>query len=188
MVAFAFCLVRRIRRGRQRGPSLSSTTNPTHLEDSLNGRSAALPVFNLGTIAVATNNFSPDNRLGQGGFGPVYKVTCLAFAVNGKEIAVKRLSKSSGQGIEEFKNEVTLIAKLQHRNLVRILGCCIQQDEKMLVYEYLPNKSLDCCIFDESKRSPLDWESQLEIVSGIDRGIVYLHQDSRLRIIHRDLK
>ncbi|MBA0836732.1 hypothetical protein Goarm_008927, partial [Gossypium armourianum] len=150
----------------------------------LNGRSAALPVFNLGTIAVATNNFSPDNRLGQGGFGPVYKVTCLAFAVNGKEIAVKSLSKSSGQGIEEFKNEVTLIAKLQHRNLVRILGCCIQRDEKMLVYEYLPNKSLDY----ESKRSLLDWESQLEIVSGIDRGIVYLHQDSRLRIIHRDLK
>ncbi|KAK8297311.1 hypothetical protein V6Z12_D05G180600 [Gossypium hirsutum] len=85
MVAFAFCLVRRIRRGRQRGPSLSSTTNPTHLEDSLNGTSAALPVFNLGTTAVATNNFSPDNRLGQGGFGPVYK-----GILNGKEIAVKR--------------------------------------------------------------------------------------------------
>ncbi|MBA0658900.1 hypothetical protein Goklo_011076 [Gossypium klotzschianum] len=114
MVAFAFCLVRRIRRGRQRGPSLSSTTNPTHLEDSLNGTTDALPVFNLGTIAIATNNFSPDNRLGQGGFGLVYKGT-----LNGKEIAVKRLSKSSGQGIEEFKNEVTLIAKLQHRNLVR---------------------------------------------------------------------
>ncbi|KAA3489068.1 G-type lectin S-receptor-like serine/threonine-protein kinase [Gossypium australe] len=113
MVAFAFCLVRRVRRGRQRGPSRSSTTNPTHLEDSLNGTSAALPVFNLGTIAVATNNFSPDNRLGQGGFGPVYKGT-----LNGKERAVERLSKSSGQGIEEFKNEVTLIAKLQHRNLL----------------------------------------------------------------------
>ncbi|KAK5831450.1 hypothetical protein PVK06_015248 [Gossypium arboreum] len=169
--------------GKKGGPSLSFTTSPSCFEDDLNGRNAELPVFNFGTIAASTNNFSSDNRLGQGGFGPVYKGT-----LNGKEIAVKRLSKSSGQGIEEFKNEVTLIAKLQHRNLVRILGCCIQQDEKMLVYEYLPNKSLDCFIFDESKRSLLDWESRLEIISGIARGIVYLHQDSRLRIIHRDLK
>ncbi|KAK8353760.1 hypothetical protein V6Z12_A05G179500 [Gossypium hirsutum] len=205
IVSFAFFLVRRRRRGNQipeiwntynhviatntidqgkkGGPSLSFTTSPSCFEDDLNGRNAELPVFNFGTIAASTNNFSSDNRLGQGGFGPVYKGT-----LNGKEIAVKRLSKSSGQGIEEFKNEVTLIAKLQHRNLVRILGCCIQQDEKMLVYEYLPNKSLDCFIFDESKRSLLDWESRLEIISGIARGIVYLHQDSRLRIIHRDLK
>ncbi|XVE87887.1 hypothetical protein DITRI_Ditri19aG0024700 [Diplodiscus trichospermus] len=124
-----------------------------------------------------------DNRLGQGGFGPVYK-----GMLNGKEIAVKRLSKSSGQGMDEFKNEVTLIAKLQHRNLVRILGCCIEKEEKMLVYEYMPNKSLDCFIFDERKRSLLDWGRRFEILYGIARAMVYLHQDSRLRIIHRDLK
>ncbi|XVF27762.1 hypothetical protein REPUB_Repub14bG0136700 [Reevesia pubescens] len=183
MFAFSYFSIRRIRRGRYRRAPLSFTTSPTRFEDSLNERNAELPLLNLGTIATATNNFSSDNRLGQGGFGPVYKGT-----LNGKEIAVKRLSKSSRQGIEEFKNEVTLIAKLQHRNLVRILGYCIEKEEKMLVYEYLPNKSLDSFIFDERKRSVLDWGSRFEIVCGIARGIVYLHQDSRLRIIHRDLK
>ncbi|XP_022716033.1 G-type lectin S-receptor-like serine/threonine-protein kinase At1g11410 isoform X1 [Durio zibethinus] len=169
--------------GRKRRPPLSFTASPTHLEDPLNGKNAELPLFNLGTIAAATNNFSSDNKLGQGGFGPVYK-----GILSGKETAVKRLSKSSGQGIEEFKNEVTLIAKLQHRNLVRILGCCIEKEEKMLIYEYLPNKSLDSFIFDERKRSLLDWGTRFKIFCGIARGIVYLHQDSRLRIIHRDLK
>ncbi|MFS7989632.1 putative protein kinase RLK-Pelle-DLSV family [Helianthus anomalus] len=81
--------------------------------------------------------------LGEGGFGSVYKGKLL----NGKEIAVKRLSQSSGQGMQEFKNEVTLIAKLQHRNLVRLLGYCFHKKEKMLVYEYLPNKGLDSFIF-----------------------------------------
>ncbi|KAL4366794.1 hypothetical protein GQ457_05G029970 [Hibiscus cannabinus] len=98
-----------------------------------------LPYFDLSTIAAATNNFSSDNKLGQGGFGPVYKCVLL----NGKEIAVKRLSKNSGQGVQEFKNEIVLIAKLQHRNLVRMLGYCIEGEEKMLIYEFLPNKSLD---------------------------------------------
>ncbi|KAK8489525.1 hypothetical protein V6N11_066313 [Hibiscus sabdariffa] len=90
----------------------------------------------------------------EGGFGPVYKGVLL----NGKEIAVKRLSKHSGQGVQEFKNEIVLIAKLQHRNLVRMLGCCVEGEEKMLIYEFLPNRSLDSIIFDESKRSLLDWK------------------------------
>ncbi|XVE81311.1 hypothetical protein DITRI_Ditri15bG0053600 [Diplodiscus trichospermus] len=183
VVAFLRCFLRRKRRGRKRRVALSFPTSPTQLEDPLNGKNRELPLFNLATIVAATNSFSSDNRLGQGGFGPVYMGT-----LNGKEIAVKRLSKSSGQGMEEFKNEVTLIAKLQHRNLVRILGCCIEKEEKMLIYEYMPNKSLDSFIFDKRKRSLLDWAMRFEILYGIARGIVYLHQDSRLRIIHRDLK
>ncbi|XP_058730928.1 G-type lectin S-receptor-like serine/threonine-protein kinase RKS1 isoform X2 [Vicia villosa] len=143
-----------------------------------------LPFFSFRTITTATRNFSHENKLGQGGFGSVYK-GCL---VNGQEIAVKRLSKDSGQGKKEFKNEVTLLVKLQHRNLVRLLGCCFEKEERMLIYEYLPNKSLDFFIFDQTQRSSLDWGKRFEIICGIARGVLYLHQDSRLKIIHRDLK
>ncbi|KAF8409423.1 hypothetical protein HHK36_005499 [Tetracentron sinense] len=140
--------------------------------------------FDLVTIAAATNNFSYARKIGEGGFGPVYK----GVLETGQEIAVKRLSKSSGQGIEEFKNEVILIAKLQHRNLVRLLGCCIQGEERMLIYEYMPNKSLDYFIFGQTRSTLLPWHKRFDIIMGIARGLLYLHQDSRLRIIHRDLK
>ncbi|MBA0705546.1 hypothetical protein Golax_017733, partial [Gossypium laxum] len=153
-------------------------------EDKDENEDMELAVFEFGTIAQATDSFSFNNKLGQGGFGPVYKGTLG----NGQEIAVKRLSKSSGQGLHEFKNEVKLIAKLQHRNLVRLLGCCIHGDERMLVYEYMPNRSLDSFIFDQTRCRVLTWSKRFRIISGIARGLLYLHQDSRLRIIHRDLK
>ncbi|GLT83440.1 hypothetical protein SLE2022_017300 [Rubroshorea leprosula] len=143
-----------------------------------------LQMFDLTTIASATSNFSSNNKLGEGGFGPVYKGKLL----EGKDIAVKRLSRNSGQGLQEFKNEVILIARLQHRNLVKLLGCCIEGDERMLIYEFMPNKSLDYFIFDRTRSKLLDWEKRTHIISGIARGLLYLHQDSRLRIIHRDLK
>ncbi|KAG7617520.1 putative G-type lectin S-receptor-like serine/threonine-protein kinase SD1-1 RLK-Pelle-DLSV family [Arabidopsis thaliana] len=143
-----------------------------------------LPIFDRKTISIATGDFSYVNFLGRGGFGPVYK----GKLEDGQEIAVKRLSANSGQGVEEFKNEVKLIAKLQHRNLVRLLGCCIQGEECMLIYEYMPNKSLDFFIFDERRSTELDWKKRMNIINGVARGILYLHQDSRLRIIHRDLK
>ncbi|XVF77716.1 hypothetical protein PTKIN_Ptkin14bG0069400 [Pterospermum kingtungense] len=143
-----------------------------------------LEVFDLGTIYQATDIFSINNKLGEGGFGPVYK----GILANGQEIAVKRLSKSSGQGVNEFKNEVKLIAKLQHRNLVRLLGCCIHGEERILVYEYMPNRSLDSFIFDQTRGKVLNWSKRFKIICGIARGLLYLHQDSRLRIIHRDLK
>ncbi|KAI4339902.1 hypothetical protein MLD38_024787 [Melastoma candidum] len=140
--------------------------------------------FNLGDIRAATENFADNNKLGQGGFGPVYR----GKLPNGQEIAVKRLSENSGQGVLEFKNEVSLLARLQHRNLVRLLGFCLDGVEKLLVYEFMPNESLDKFIFDPWKRAPLDWDTRYKIITGIARGLLYLHEDSRLRIIHRDLK
>ncbi|XP_058747477.1 G-type lectin S-receptor-like serine/threonine-protein kinase At4g27290 isoform X2 [Vicia villosa] len=143
-----------------------------------------LPFFDLATIHKATDYFADDNKLGEGGFGPVYK----GKLQDGQEIAVKRLSRSSGQGLKEFKNEVILCSKLQHRNLVKIIGYCIEKDEKMLVYEYMPNTSLDSFIFDPIQSKLLDWSMRFNILFGIARGLLYLHQDSRLRIVHRDLK
>ncbi|XWS15619.1 hypothetical protein CRYUN_Cryun34aG0016900 [Craigia yunnanensis] len=147
-------------------------------------RSQEFPSIQLDILQAATKQFCDENKLGEGGFGPVYK----GKLADGKEIAVKRLSRTSGQGLLEFKNEVMLIAKLQHRNLVRLLGCCLEQNEKLLVYEYMPNKSLDVFLFDSNIGVQLDWQKRLSIINGIARGILYLHEDSRLRIIHRDLK
>ncbi|XP_042373317.1 receptor-like serine/threonine-protein kinase SD1-8 [Zingiber officinale] len=143
-----------------------------------------LPLFDLDTIVNATGNFSTGNKLGEGGFGPVYK----GRLSEGQEIAVKRLSKTSSQGVNEFKNEVQLIAKLQHRSLVRLLGCCVEAGERMLIYEYLSNGSLDTFLFDEVKSGQLDWKLRYNIIVGIARGLLYLHHDSRFIIIHRDLK
>ncbi|GLU23196.1 hypothetical protein SLE2022_392200 [Rubroshorea leprosula] len=140
--------------------------------------------FELATVRAATNNFCDENKLGQGGFGVVYK----GKLPNGQEVAVKRLSSGSRQGNLEFKNEVLLVAKLQHRNLVRLHGFCLEGDERLLIYEFVPNTSLDHFIFDPVKRAQLDWQTRYKIIGGIARGLLYLHEDSRLRIIHRDLK
>ncbi|KAF5763497.1 putative protein kinase RLK-Pelle-DLSV family [Helianthus annuus] len=140
--------------------------------------------YDFKTIEVATNYFSQKNKIGRGGFGLVYK----GVLTNGQEVAVKRLSETSSQGVQEFVNEAVLVAKLQHRNLVRLLGFCHESKEKILIYEYVPNKSLDYFLFDPVKHGHLDWVTRWKIIGGITRGLLYLHEDSRLRIIHRDLK
>ncbi|XP_043688757.1 cysteine-rich receptor-like protein kinase 10 isoform X3 [Telopea speciosissima] len=147
-------------------------------------KSAASLQFEFSVVLAATNNFAEVNKIGEGGFGSVY----VGKLPNGQEIAVKRLSKHSGQGAEEFRNEVLLVAKLQHRNLVRLLGYSLEGEEKILIYEFVPNKSLDYVLFDPEKCSQLDWRRRYKIIEGIARGLLYLHEDSRLRIIHRDLK
>ncbi|KAI9385146.1 hypothetical protein POPTR_011G027600v4 [Populus trichocarpa] len=141
-------------------------------------------MMDLSVIRAATDNFSVSNKLGQGGFGSVYK----GILSDGSEVAVKRLSRSSEQGVKEFKTEVLLIMKLQHKNLVRLLGFCVEGEEKLLIYEFMPNSSLDVFLFDPTKRAELDWSSRIDIINGIAKGMLYLHEDSRLRIIHRDLK
>ncbi|CAH8359049.1 unnamed protein product [Eruca vesicaria subsp. sativa] len=140
--------------------------------------------FDFKAVEAATDYFSERNKLGQGGFGEVYKGTFP----NRSQVAVKRLSKTSVQGEKEFKNEVIVVAKLQHRNLVRLLGFCFEREEKILIYEYVPNKSLDNFLFDSTLKAKLDWTRRHNIIRGIARGVLYLHQDSRLTIIHRDLK
>ncbi|KAG6515125.1 hypothetical protein ZIOFF_025510 [Zingiber officinale] len=151
------------------------------LEDFITGD---VSLIDLHIIQLATSNFSNENKLGEGGFGPVYK----GVLHDGKEIAVKRLSQKSKQGPTEFKNEVKLIAKLQHKNLVRMLGCSVEGEEKLLIYEYLPNRSLDAFLFDPNKHVQLNWETRFQIISGISGGLLYLHEDSLLKVIHRDLK
>ncbi|CAL9042739.1 unnamed protein product [Musa banksii] len=143
-----------------------------------------LSSYDLATIKAATNDFSAANKLGEGGFGAVYK----GQLQDGRTIAVKKLSRHSSQGPDEFKNELTLIANLQHRNLVRLLGSCIEGDERLLVLEYMENGSLDAFIYDKTKSVLLNWKKRLDIIVGIARGLLYLHQDSNLRVIHRDLK
>ncbi|CAN0826696.1 G-type lectin S-receptor-like serine/threonine-protein kinase At4g27290 [Linum grandiflorum] len=198
LILLSICVILRIQRRRRKqlriqasmAPSPEETDEEEDEEDDeerMNGgssRDLELPLFQFATIVDATNNFSPNNKLGQGGYGPVYK----GILKNGRTIAVKRLSKRSRQGTHEFKNEVVCIAKLQHRNLVKLLGCCIQSDERVLIYEYMPNKSLNFFIFDKRQSVLLDWPKRLHIINGIARGLLYLHQDSRLRIIHRDMK
>ncbi|KAB1199618.1 G-type lectin S-receptor-like serine/threonine-protein kinase RKS1 [Morella rubra] len=138
---FSYVLIKRKRKGRGKQPTLFNDGTAK----------ANLPFFDLSTIVAATDNFSLAKRLGQGGFGPVY----MGQLANGQEIAVKTLSRSSRQGTDEFKNEVMLIAKLQHRNLVKLFGCCIHKEERMLIYEYMPNKSLDFFIFRRGKQPTL---------------------------------
>ncbi|CAA7037145.1 unnamed protein product [Microthlaspi erraticum] len=137
--------------------------------------------YSFETIRTATDSFSESNKLGRGGFGEVFK----GVLPDGKEVAVKRLFRGSRQGERDFKNEVVVVAKLQHNNLVKILGFSVNGDEKIIVYEFVPNKSLDFFLFDPANQGQLDWTTRY---NKIIRGILYLHQDSPLRIIHRDLK
>ncbi|EYU44078.1 hypothetical protein MIMGU_mgv1a002897mg [Erythranthe guttata] len=162
-------------------PPPPSTPSPTTDDDMSTAESLQ---YDLGRIRVATDDFSDANKLGEGGFGIVYK----GKLQNGQEIAVKRLSRNSGQGDVEFKNEVLLVAKLQHRNLVRLLGFSIEGTERLLVYEFVRNASLDLFIFDPTRRTSMDWDRRYKIIGGIAKGLLYLHEDSRFRIIHRDLK
>ncbi|GMJ14614.1 cysteine-rich RLK (RECEPTOR-like protein kinase) 11, RECEPTOR LIKE PROTEIN KINASE 3 [Hibiscus trionum] len=163
-------LPKRIKKKKQ-----TDQNNKTHV-DSLQ--------IDFNEVRVATENFSDANMLGRGGFGPVYK----GKLEDGRIVAIKKLSENSGQGIREFKNEVILLAKLQHRNLVKLLGFSLEQKERVLIYEFLPNSSLDNFIFDPVKRLLLNWDKRYKIIEGIAKGLVYLHEDSQYRIIHRDLK
>ncbi|PAN34349.1 hypothetical protein PAHAL_6G088800 [Panicum hallii] len=163
------------------GPGLSMRDNSSIKEDDIGY--VEPEQLNLVVLRAATNNFSEENKLGEGGFGEVFKGTLQ----DGQQIAVKRLSQDSSQGFQELKNELVLAAKLKHRNLVQLLGVSLQE-EKLVIYEYMPNRSLDTFLSDPMRRQQLDWSKRFSLICGIARGLLYLHEESRLKVIHRDLK
>ncbi|CAL5405981.1 unnamed protein product [Camellia sinensis] len=141
--------------------------------------------FTLRQIKTATKNFDVVNKIGEGGFGSVYK----GLLLDGTVIAMKQLSSKSNQGSREFVNEIGMISALQHPNLVKLYGCCIEGNQLWLVYEYIENSSLARALFGpEEHRLTLDWPTRNRICIGIAKGLAYLHEESRLKIVHRDIK
>ncbi|KAA0066718.1 putative leucine-rich repeat receptor-like serine/threonine-protein kinase [Cucumis melo var. makuwa] len=160
------------------------------LEQELRGLDLHTCSFTLRQIKVATNNFDATNKIGEGGFGPVYK----GVLADGTTIAVKQLSSKSKQGNREFVNEIGMISALQHPHLVKLYGCCIDGNQLLLVYEYMENNSLAHALYgkylcrQEESELELDWSTRQKICVGIARGMAYLHEESRLKIVHRDIK
>ncbi|WJX67809.1 hypothetical protein P8452_52245 [Trifolium repens] len=155
------------------------------LERELKSLDLQTGIFTLKQIKAATNNFDISNKIGEGGFGPVYK-GCLP---NGTLIAVKQLSSKSKQGNREFLNEISMISALQHPYLVKLYGCCVEGDQLLLIYEYLENNSLARALFGpEEHQIILDWSTRKKICVGIARGLAFLHEESRLKVVHRDIK
>ncbi|XP_057786275.1 cysteine-rich receptor-like protein kinase 43 [Salvia miltiorrhiza] len=140
--------------------------------------------FPFEILVAATNNFHPSLKLGEGGFGPVFK----GKLGDGREIAVKKLSRSSTQGKKEFLSESKLLARVQHRNVVNLLGYCVHAAERLLVYQYVVNESLDKILFKGDKGDEFDWKRRYDVITGIAKGLVYLHEEAHCRIIHRDIK
>ncbi|VAI62731.1 hypothetical protein VPH35_113417 [Triticum aestivum] len=162
--------------------SLLQTELDTLKKEIVNESDSRFSLFRFLKIRSATNNFSDKNKLGEGGFGIVYK----GHLCHDQDIAVKRLSPNSVQGFREFMNEIKLIASLQHKNLVRLLGCCIKSKERILVYEYMPNGSLEEFIF--GVRAKKSWPVRRGIIEGISEGLLYLHDYAHECIVHRDMK
>nr|XP_009416777.2 PREDICTED: L-type lectin-domain containing receptor kinase IV.2-like [Musa acuminata subsp. malaccensis] len=132
----------------------------------------------------ATKGFEDEDLLGIGGFGKVYKGV---LQTSKSEIAVKRVSHESRQGMREFVAEIVSIGRLRHRNLVQLLGYCRRKGELLLVYEYMPNGSLDKFLYGQDKPT-LDWATRFRIINGVASGLLYLHEDWEQVVIHRDIK
>nr|XP_034929886.1 probable LRR receptor-like serine/threonine-protein kinase At1g07650 [Populus alba] len=156
-------------------------------ERDLKGLDLKTGSFTLRQLRAATNNFDSAGKIGEGGFGSVYK----GKLSDGTLIAVKQLSPKSRQGNREFVNEIGMISGLQHPNLVKLYGCCIEGDQLLLVYEYMENNSLAKALFatgSETSFLMLDWPTRYKICVGIARGLAFLHEESAIRIVHRDIK
>ncbi|KFK35535.1 hypothetical protein AALP_AA4G003200 [Arabis alpina] len=153
-------------------------------DEELLGMDVKPYTFTYSELKSATQDFASTNKLGEGGFGPVYK----GKLNDGREVAVKRLSVGSRQGKGQFVAEIVAISTVLHRNLVKLYGCCYEGDHRLLVYEYLPNGSLDQALFGDDKPVHLDWSTRYEICLGVARGLVYLHEEASVCVVHRDVK
>nr|XP_043623484.1 probable LRR receptor-like serine/threonine-protein kinase At1g07650 isoform X2 [Erigeron canadensis] len=160
--------------------------NQTSKERDLKGMDLHIGIFTYSQIKAATNNFADSNKLGEGGFGSVYRGALL----DGTLIAVKQLSSKSAQGNREFVNEIGMIAGIQHPNIVRLHGCCVEGNHRLLVYEYMENNSLAQALFehDKSNKMEINWASRYRICVGIAKGLTFLHEETALRMVHRDIK
>ncbi|GJN36158.1 hypothetical protein PR202_gb24998 [Eleusine coracana subsp. coracana] len=170
----------------------SSSTNDVDLRDAdmdgsgeiIRAIAASHLSFRYQELRRATDDFNQVNKLGQGGYGSVYK----GVLPDGREVAVKRLFFNTRQWAHQFFNEVRMVSQVQHKNLVKLVGCSVEGPESLLVYEYLCNTSLDHYLFDAFKKTALDWERRFEIILGTAEGLSYLHSASEIRIVHRDIK
>ncbi|CAI0451171.1 unnamed protein product [Linum tenue] len=141
--------------------------------------------FTYDELLQATNGFSKQNLLGEGGFGCVYK----GVLVDGREVAVKQLKIGGSQGEREFRAEVDIISRVHHRYLVSLVGYCISDHQRLLVYDYLPNDTLHFHLHSKTQGRPvMDWATRIKVAAGAARGLAYLHEDCHPRIIHRDIK
>ncbi|XP_050226925.1 proline-rich receptor-like protein kinase PERK8 [Mercurialis annua] len=166
--------------GRSRGSPAGSDFIYSPSEPGVNNSKSW---FTFGELAQATNGFSTEKLLGEGGFGCVYK----GVLVDGREVAVKQLKIGGSQGEREFKAEVEIISRVHHRHLVSLVGYCISENQRLLVYDYVPNDTLHYHLHTYGM-PVLDWAIRVKVAAGAARGIAYLHEDCHPRIIHRDIK
>ncbi|KAL9352389.1 hypothetical protein Peur_055069 [Populus x canadensis] len=160
-----------------------SSSDCVSLPTESSGLGNSRPLFAFEELVKATNGFSSQNLLGEGGFGSVYK----GYLPDGRDVAVKQLKIGGGQGEREFKAEVEIISRVHHRHLVSLVGYCVSETRRLLVYDYVPNNTLYFHLHGVGGLA-LDWATRVKIAAGAARGIAYLHEDCHPRIIHRDIK
>ncbi|KAL8103780.1 cold-responsive protein kinase 1-like isoform X2 [Apium graveolens] len=168
------------------GASVKRENDDSHVSGEFEGRVLGnIKAFSYNELRTATDNFHQRNKIGRGGFGTVYK----GILINGIEVAVKTLSAESKQGVREFLTEIDIISNVRHPNLVQLIGCCVQGTNRILVYEFLVNKSLDTVLLgSKGKSTMLDWDKRSAICKDVARAIAYLHEEVVPPIVHRDIK
>ncbi|KAK4272982.1 hypothetical protein QN277_021460 [Acacia crassicarpa] len=181
--AFTSSINKRSGMGSMLSSSITSSTSVS-LMSTMATSILSVRTFSLSELEKATDKFSSKRILGEGGFGRVYSGTLE----DGTEVAAKLLTKDNQNGDREFIAEIEMLSRLHHRNLVKLIGICIEGRRRCLVYELVRNGSVESHLHGVDKKGPLDWEARMKIALGAARGLAYLHEDSNPRVIHRDFK